>query len=303
MLCTEAVSATWLVVGGLALRGSEGSNDSLYHGIPKRWTRHIPSGHELTAPLWYRHAFVQQLTKVNPQQDIGLHGGLTHFVWTDREATLSALRSELEAGLAALRELGIRPRSFSFPRNQVRSQSILAEYGFSTYRGRDPMPSSKFGRSLSGSVVRALEELGRFAPRPVWPMETRSGLWNIPASLFLYPISDSRCRFVPSQTRLARVKLGLEAAVRHRGVFHFCLHPANLAESPRGFDLFESILQEMTKARALGDVEILTMSQLAQRAATQTALEPSGQQAQDAAVELALSKSASTTARNMRMAP
>jgi hypothetical protein len=53
--------------------------------------------------------------------------------------------------------------------------------------------------------------------------------------------------------------------VRHRGIFHFCLHPENLTESSQGFSLFEDILERLTQSRDRGDVDILTMGQVAAR--------------------------------------
>ena len=103
------------------------------------------------------------------------------------------------------------------------------------------------------------------APPPVWPREVFPGLWNIPASLFLYPIGKFRTMVVPLQNRLQRVRRGLMAAIRHKAIFHYCLHPANLAEGPLGFPLFEEILKDLTRARDQGDAEILTLGALAHR--------------------------------------
>jgi hypothetical protein len=57
----------------------------------------------------------------------------------------------------------------------------------------------------------------------------------------------------------------LEAAARHRAIFHFCFHPENLAESPRGFAIFDEILEELVRARGRGDVEIMTMKDVVAR--------------------------------------
>jgi hypothetical protein len=239
-------------------------------GLPQDWTRFIRPGNELTAPLWYRRAFIRQLAAANPKQEIGLHGGLTHLIWTDRHSRPDVLRAEVAAGLAAFRELSIYPRSFSFPRNCEAHHRILPEHGLQSYRGRAPILSEKLGHSLPASLVRALDELGRAAPSPVWPAEKIPGLWNIPSSLFLYPIGRSRARWIPLSTRLERVKRGIESAIRHGAIFHFCLHVANLAESPDGFGLFESILEQFTRARDKGDVEILTMTDIATSMETAT---------------------------------
>jgi hypothetical protein len=276
-LCSAGVSATWLVVGGLALNQSSGRADSRAAGLPEHWISRIPAGNEITAPLWYRRAFVRQLASSMVPQDVGLHGGLTHLIWTDGSATRQVLRSELDSGLAALRELGIQPRAFSFPRNREKHHSLLAAQGIRCYRGRAPVLSDKLGRSIPGAILRLLDELGRATPPPVWPQQKLPGLWNVPASLFLYPIGESRARVAALESRLERVQKGIDAAARHRGVFHFCLHPVNLAESSRGFRLFDDILERMVRARQRGDAAILTMAEVASRmdALSQRAGEPS----------------------------
>jgi hypothetical protein len=83
--------------------------------------------------------------------------------------------------------------------------------------------------------------------------------------MFLYPIGESRSRIINHQTRLDRFEKGIEAAARHRGVFHFGLHPVNLAESPHGYRLFDSLIERLAHARQKGDVSILTMAQLSTR--------------------------------------
>jgi hypothetical protein len=278
-LCAAGVSATWLVVGGMALNESSGGADGRAAGLPEGWLSRIPEGNELTAPLWYRRAFVRQLASACVPQDVGLHGGLTNLIWTDSHSTRQVLRSELDAGLSALQKLGIQPRAFSFPRNRERHHSLLATRGIKCYRGRAPVLSEKLGRSVPGAILRLLNEMGRSTPPPVWPRQKMPGLWNIPASLFLYPIGDTRARVVPLRSRLERVQKGIDAAVRHQGVFHFCLRPVNLAESSGGCQLFDEILERIVRARKRGDAAILTMDEVADRmdALTQHAgLEPSG---------------------------
>jgi hypothetical protein len=83
--------------------------------------------------------------------------------------------------------------------------------------------------------------------------------------LFLYPIGPLRTRVLALRSRFERFSRGVEAAARHRGIFHFCLHPENLAESRHGFSLFEDILDHLTQSRDRGDVEVLTMGQVAAR--------------------------------------
>jgi hypothetical protein len=48
-------------------------------------------------------------------------------------------------------------------------------------------------------------------------------------------------------------------------MFHFSLHPENLAESHHGFSMFDDILERLVRSRDRGDVEILTMGEVAAR--------------------------------------
>ena len=208
---------------------------------------------------------MERLRKARPFQEIGLHGGLTHFIWTDARATRDVVKWELAEGVKALEQALVRPLSFSFGREQEAYHELLPAHGIRSYRGRTPVLAFQLGPTLSGALARLLDELRRPTPPPVWPQETLPGLWNIPSSLFLYPIGPSRTRVVGLRSRIERFSRGLEAAARHRGIFHFCLHPENLTESPHGFSMFEDILERLIRTRDRGDVEILTMGEVAAR--------------------------------------
>jgi hypothetical protein len=265
LLCQAGISATWTVVGGFSLSGSSGALDPRMEGLPQSWVSPIRAGDESSAPLWYARSFVERIRDSHPTQDVGLHGGLTHMVWNDPVTPRDIVRRELQAGIQALGEIGVVPRSFAFPRNVEGYHQLLASNGIRAYRGISPALSAKLGRNVPGSIMRVIEELGRFTPPPVWPEERYPGLWNIPASLFPFRMSKSRAWMAPLSTRRARAKLGLEAAARAGAVFHFWFHPENLAESTAGFDVFESIVEEMVRAQRVGDIEVLTMQQIADR--------------------------------------
>jgi hypothetical protein len=259
------VSATWFVVGAMALRESSGPRDPRFAGLPLYWTHRIPEGRESTASFWYHPSFVRRLRDANPFQEIGLHGGLTHLVWTDLRATREAATRELSEGITALQDATVRPRTFSFARTQEAHYDLLPEHGIRSYRGPIPALAWRLGDTLPGALLRVFDELRRATPPPVWPTQTVPGLWNVPASLFLYPIAPSRSRVVGLRSRVERFNRGIEAAVRHQAIFHFCLHPENLTESPQGFSLLEEILERLVRARERENVEVLTMSDVVTR--------------------------------------
>jgi len=262
-LVSSGISATWLVVGGMALSSSAGARDFRMAGLPRNLTRRIPAGNELTEPLWYRRTFIRQLALARVAQDIGLHGGLTGLVWTDGSSTCEVARCEFEAGVKALGELGISPTAFSFPRDRERHYSLLMEQGIRCFRGRAPVFSEKLGGSVPSALLRLMSEVGSSAPPPVWPEQRLPGLWNVPASMYLYPVGVPGSHFVSHESRMARIQKGIDAAARHKGVFHFSLRPVDLAEAPDGYRLFDEILDRLAGARQKGDVRIQNMTQLA----------------------------------------
>jgi hypothetical protein len=264
-LTSAGVSATWFTVGGMALHGSHGAQDRRMAALPKDWTERIRAGAEETTPLWYRPSFVERLRQALPFQEVGLHGGLTHLIWTDGRSTKDAIKEELAEGLEALEHARVHPTSFSFPREQEAHHRLLPAHGIRCYRGRNVTRAFQMGPSLAGKMARLLDEMCRATPPPVWPEETLPGLWNIPSSLFLYPIGGCRTSVVGLNSRVERFKRGVEAAARLRGIFHFCLHPENLTESKHGFSMFEEMLDRLTRARLRGDIEILTMGEVVAR--------------------------------------
>jgi hypothetical protein len=264
-LSEARISATWFVVGGMTLDRTTGPRDARFAGLPPDWTARIPSGCEATVPVWYRASFVNRIRTATPRQEIGLHGGLTHFIWTGARATRDVVQWELAEGVHALQGVHVRPRSFAFGRNQEAHHDLLPVHGVRSYRGCPPALSWRLGNTLPGAILRVLDEIARTTPPPVWPYEMLPGLWNIPASGFLYPITRSRARVTGLRSRVERFSRGLDAAARSRGIFHYGLHPENLAESHHGFSLFDEMLERLLAMRESGDIEILTMDDVAER--------------------------------------
>ncbi len=266
-VCAAGVTATWFVVGGLALDDSLPVSAWFGHGQTRPPVRpgKIHGSSTLCNSLWYCRPFLERLRDACPTQEIGLHGGLTHLVWTGARSTRETIRRELIGGIHALAQLGIRPLSFSYPRNLEAHYDLLREHGLQSYRGIPPSLAWRLGRTIPGALLRAWEEVRRSSPPAVWPLETLPGLWTIPASMFFYPIGPLQARLTGLRSRVQRFGLGLEAAARQRAVFHFCFHPENLVESPSGFGLFEDILEKLAAARSRGDIEIMTMRDVVRR--------------------------------------
>lgn len=265
LFVAHGVSATWTVVGGLSLTGSQGAADERMAGLPKEWLARIRPGNELSEPAWYARSLVTRIRDAAVSQEIGLHGGLTHLPWSRPAQPVEVLRRELAGGIRALHEIGVRPVSFTFPRNFEARTEVLAEFGFRCFRGPGVGSSDSTNRTLYGSVSRIAAEWRLAAPAVFVPAEQPEGLWNIPSSLFLFRMAGVRALVAPLPTRRLRVRRGIEAAIKSRAVFHLWLHPDNLAESGAAFGVFEGIVREIDDYRRRGDIEVLTMAEVANR--------------------------------------
>jgi peptidoglycan/xylan/chitin deacetylase (PgdA/CDA1 family) len=262
-LTNANIRATWFVVGGMTLPGSQGRSDERMRGLPRSWVDRVPAGTERTSPLWYRRSFFDRLRQAAPQQEIGLHGGLAHIVWDHPGVNRQVAEHELAEGVKAMKEAGVTPLTFSHPRERERYHELLPRYGIRCYRSRTPTLAFRLGKSLPGAALRIADEMRGAAPPTVWPQRKLPGLWTVPASLFLYPIGRSRSRIAALRTRVQRFRKGIESAARHKGVFHYCFHPDNLTESPDGFSMLDDMLESLTRARTAGDVEICPMGDIA----------------------------------------
>src|SRR6266852_9445723 len=169
--CSAGVGATWFVVGGMSLDASDGPQDPRMAGLPDAWVGRVPAGSEASRPLWYHRSFIEALRDARPRQEIGLHGGLTHLIWTHPQSTREVVKRELAQGMKALEQISVRPRSFSFGRDQEAYHDLLPPHGIRCYRGRTPVLAYRLGRTIPGAVMRILDELREATPPPVWPRE------------------------------------------------------------------------------------------------------------------------------------
>jgi len=267
LLTREGIGATWTVVGMFAQAGSKGPADDRLAGVPAWWTHRVPAGSEKTRPLWYARTFVERLKRASVAQEIGMHGGISHLVWGDPRVEAVTAARELRAGMQALAALGLQPSAFVFPRDLEAHHQVLRDGGIRCFRGRAPILSERFGYGKFGALVRTGEEIFKAAPPIVQPVEFLPGLWNLPASMFIYSLGRNRSRFVAPRLRVERTRLGLTAAAAQKGIFHLGLHPENLAESDFAFSVFEAMIHQICRRRDRERLEVLTMTAAVDRVA------------------------------------
>ena len=264
LLRSHRLSATWAVVGHLFLRDDAArcrgtvDEDVPWPSTPR--SRAAPSGDVITQPLWYAADLVAAIRSCDVPQEIACHS-FSHT--TMNRLTADELRGELRACAALARATGVGLKSFVFPHNVQAHHETLRDEGFVCFRS-DPLPDGGGVLRTPQRFVRYFGQFRRHAPAAL-PTRHRTGLLNIPSSMFLSPRHGLR-RFVPIGRVLERALSGIEQAVAERKVFHLYFHPFNLCSEPETlFWVLDRIFDRVARLRDAGALDVLTMNEIAER--------------------------------------
>src|SRR6266849_2431643 len=264
------IRATWCVVGHLLLDHSDKENGQKHPEIvrPRHvwcrgdWFEHDPGGTEEKAPVFLGRSLIEKIQACPVPQEIGSHS-FSHVIFGDAGCSRETAQSELRACVEAGKQVGLSMQSFSFPRNQVGYLDLLAQNGFTCFRG--PEPSwYRHGRMPAAiqRLAHLLEVVTVAEPPVVLPRRTPGGMVEIPGSMVYFPAHGLR-RFVPMSWRVRRALKGLDAAVDRQRIFHLWMHPTNLVDEMDAiFDGLRQILQHASRLRREGVLAMMTMGEL-----------------------------------------
>lgn len=268
----HGVVATWATVGSLFCDQSERVNGALFPDVtpprhawyPRPWFDAVPAGTEAEHPEFYARSLVVKLRDAG--QEVGSHS-FSHPIFGDPGCSRESAESDLARCVSEADQLGIKLRSFVFPRNVVGHVELLRKYGFTAWRG--PEPTWYRHLSVPGPVKRLAhlaEVAAAVTPPTVLPWRDAYGLWVIPASASLLPYDGIR-RAIPLSRRVTRCIRGLDQAAKDGRICHLWFHPINLATDPeRMVDALRQVIEHAAKLRDQGRIEVLSMGEIALRA-------------------------------------
>jgi hypothetical protein len=263
-LTRNGLSATWAIVGAMMRRSLpdvSGLPEVRYSHFSKPWFSYIPKdGDEKTHPEWFGASLVEMIRKATPEQEIGFHS-FSHVPFGEEGMTRERALAEYRYCTQIAQELGIPKSSFVFPRNEVAYLAELCDAGFTCFRDVDRLPL-RFTNGTLNSLAMIWADFAGRAPCMVEP-SLKEGIVSIPGSLLIRYAAGWR-KYIPDSSRLRRLRKGLELARRSRGIFHVWFHPENLyAEWPRVENVVARFLEELGVLVRNGDVQCVTMGQLA----------------------------------------
>ena len=277
LLESHQIPATWAVVGHLFLAGCRPEADGQAHPAIRPppedsraalWMRRDPCTSREADPLFYGDDIVDALMACRTQQEIASHS-FFHIPFDASGMTADVVRADLAECRRVALGKGIALRSFVFPRNHEAHHDLLAEAGFTAYRGADPSWHAGVG-GAAGRVFHFVDQLAAVPPTVSVPREKVPGLWNIPGSMLLLHRSGLR-RAISVGARVTKARRGLERAVRDGAAFHLWTHPFNLASDPDAMmAALSEILADARAMRERGELQIETMASAADRVSDQS---------------------------------
>ncbi|MFC5366440.1 polysaccharide deacetylase family protein [Salinirubrum litoreum] len=256
------VPATWAVVGHLFLDSCDGVHAD--HPAGAEWFARDPGGTATPDSEWFGGELIDAIRDSEVDHDVGSHT-FSHVEFGRSDVSKEVARAELEYSVGVADEYDLEFASFVFPRNNVGHRELLADYGFSCYRGVAPE------RWYDGTPVRRMGKFATFAlgtgsPPIVDPELDEYGLVDVPASMYLFSfegLASDIAGGVTGDPVVSQVELGLDK-LRERGdgTLHLWFHPNNLTSAEDRRRL-EQIVSRVAEYRDQYDVAVQTMSRVA----------------------------------------
>ena len=257
------VPATWAVVGHLFLEDCDGVHGG--HPLSPTWfsceaDRSVPDDD------WRAPNLIETVMSADQDHEIGSHT-FSHVLFGDVDREVG--HAELAEWRAAAEPFDVEGTSFVYPRNWIGHRDVVAERGFTCYRGWGPE------RWYDDHPLRPLLKLGGWSPigtEPpiVTPRIDEFGLVNVPASLYLFGfegVPRRAARLLGLRPVVSVAKRGIDKAVDADGVFHMWFHPHNLLQ-PQGTERLDAILDYLSKRCDETDLRVRTMGDVARSVRT-----------------------------------
>ncbi len=261
------IAATWATVGHLFLSSCSPEDPAhpeiirpMYPWLEGDWYGLDPGTDLHQAPTWYGSDLVEAIRNCSTEQEIGSHS-FAHIIAGDPACSREAFESDIRAAVGVADEAGIELRSFVYPRNSFGHVDVLAEAGFTAYRGATP----QMGVAGPAWLRRVAGISETVWPRTTYRAVREGSMINIPHTYLFDPGSKTAQRYGTALwSRL--VQRRLRHAVRTGSLFHLWFHSHNLAvDLDRSHTAMEGLFALARREIDAGRLTNPTMGQLAER--------------------------------------
>ncbi len=270
------VHATWATVGFLFFSDREQLMKGLPDTLPA-YSNATLSPYDYIAgignsepddPCRYATDLITQIAAYEGQE-IGTHT-FSHYYCLEHGQSIDTFLADLHAAQKVAASQGLELRSLVFPRNQWRADylSACADAGIKAFRGNPDSwiyrAANKAGESRIQRLARLADSYINLSGHNTCALPTSDGgLVNVPASLFLRPVSSRLA--VLERLRLRRIKHAMTYAATHDQLFHLWWHPHNFGvNTDANLAFLEAILQHFAALRERHGMAALNMGEVAE---------------------------------------
>jgi peptidoglycan/xylan/chitin deacetylase (PgdA/CDA1 family) len=271
------ISGTWATVGFLYSESVEDWQRRRPRTLPEYGDRELSPYNDELAKLGRDDSFyfapdLIELLRSDPRQEIATHT-FSHYYCLESGQTRESFDADIETAVDTARERGIKVESIVLPRNQHNPDydDILLKHGIRCYRGNQHARMYQFDTpTLYNPYFRATRLLDTFLNVSGnntfrWSDIWRHGIANVPASMFLRPVSGDSSLL--SKLQFRRIINGIDQAARSGEVFHLWWHPHNFGTHLDENLLFLSaVFERFKELRAKYGTESMTMIGAAKQA-------------------------------------
>lgn len=263
-LCdTYDIPTTWAFVGHLLLEECDGHHPE--HPLSPEWFARERGAWRDRSDLRCGPDLVRAVRDADADHELACHS-FSHVEFAGSDASRAVASAELEACERLAADHDISLSSFVFPRNAVGHRDVLAEYGYSCYRGRRPtshrdVPVYRQLSKVAGGLTRPA------VPPLVEPTVDEYGLVDVPASTYLFNFEGAGRRFVETvrgDPVVRCVRRGLSAVTGTDRVLHLWLHPNNI-RTESDVERLHGVFAAIQRRSEAGDVEVQTMQEVARQ--------------------------------------
>jgi peptidoglycan/xylan/chitin deacetylase (PgdA/CDA1 family) len=241
MFSELGIRCTWATVGFLFCDDKEELLASLPACVPTyknpafsnySYLNEIGSS-EQSDPYYYGKSLINEIKKY-PGQEIGSHS-FSHFYCLEAGQTIEQFGADTDAAIAVADRLGIKLRSYVFPRNQYNSEHLrlLESRGIKVFRGNERSwvydATDGAGQTRIRRGYRLADHYLNLTGHHVYKAQHSGLLFEVPASRFLRPYSKRLAPLDP--VRLTRITAAMDAAAASNSVFHLWWHPHNFGSN------------------------------------------------------------------------
>ena len=241
------IPVTWATVGHLMLDSCKKVNNKCHAEMVRPvffenknwryaqgdWYQHDPGTNYEEDPAWYAPDLIQQITRSSVKHEIGCHT-FSHIDMTYKNCPKILAESEIKACKNLAKKIGVKLESMVFPGGTLGNYEVLKGNGFICYR--KPM---KYDIALPFIDVHGL-----VAIPSAWGLDKSDYDWS-------------------HEVYIKMARSYIKAAAKTRKVVHFWFHPS--MDSWYLEKVFPNILELVSLARKKGQIEVLTMGQLAKK--------------------------------------